>query len=109
MSAVEVEDSLYALGGRNDSSSLDTVQKLSLNTLTWELMHLKLPQAGHEITCFKKDTKVYLVIEYTLYSFTPLQVKAVKTLDRSIDSLSSYYSRGTLYYAWGHGTGSLRL
>jgi hypothetical protein len=44
MSAVELENSLYALGGAADSK-LDTVQKLSLDSLTWELMQLKLPQA----------------------------------------------------------------
>jgi hypothetical protein len=63
-------------------------------------MQLKLPQAACYLPCFKTETQVYLVIEKTLYSFTPLEVKAVKTLDRSINSHSSYYSRGTLYYEY---------
>jgi hypothetical protein len=44
------------------------------------------------------------MIKETLYSFTPLEVKAVKTLPGQIYGHSSYYSRGTLYYAkWGGG------
>jgi hypothetical protein len=108
ISAVELENSLYAFGGY-DSRGLDTVQKMSLDSLTWELMQLKLPQATSWFPCFKIDTQVYLVIKGTLYCFTPLQVKAVKTLDRSIWCYSSYYSRGTLYYENGSGLGSLAL
>jgi hypothetical protein len=38
MSAVVLDNSLYALGGNALRSDLDTVQKLSLDSLTWELM-----------------------------------------------------------------------
>jgi hypothetical protein len=99
MSAVEVENSLYALGG----SGLDTVQKLSLDSLTWELMQLKLPQAALLFPCFKTETQVCLVIKDTLYSFTPLQVKPIKAVPEGIQCNSSYYSRGTLYYESGFG------
>jgi hypothetical protein len=61
MSAVELDNSLYVLGG-HDGDDLDTVQKLSLGSLTWELMQLKLPQAAMMFPCFKTDTEVYLVI-----------------------------------------------
>jgi hypothetical protein len=108
MRAVEVENSLYALGGRA-VSFLDTVQKLSLDSLTWELMQLKLPQSAYRFPCFKTDTKVYLVLGLTLYSFTPLQVKVVRTLDRSRLCSSSYYSRGTFYYEDGWSIESLAL
>jgi hypothetical protein len=70
MSAVELHNSLYALGGIGDGGYLDTVQKLSLDSLTWQLMQLKLHQADYSFPCFKKDTEVYLVISRTLYSFT---------------------------------------
>jgi hypothetical protein len=103
MSSVEVENSLYALGGYDGYSDIDTVQKLSLDTLTWQLMQLKLPRAASFFPCFKTDTEVYLVINRTLHSFTPLQVTAVKTLDDNIECRSSYYSRGTLYYEDGSG------
>jgi hypothetical protein len=109
MSGVEVENSVYALGGNLGEGALDTVQKLSLDSLTWQLMQLKLPQAASSFPCFKTETQVYLVIEKTLYSFTPLEVKVVKTLDRSVWCYSSYYSRGTLYYEGGDGISSLAL
>jgi hypothetical protein len=99
MSAVVLDNCLYALGGFH-RKLLDTVQKLSLNSLTWELMQLKLPQVAGWFPCFKADTQVYLLIEKTLCSFTPLKVKAVKTLPESISCNASYYLRGTLYYAW---------
>jgi hypothetical protein len=97
MSAVEVENSVFALGGLGEKY-FDTVQKLSLDSLTWELMQLKLPQAASWLPCFKSDTQVYLVIKKTLYSFTPLQVRRVKTYRKVIRCESSYYSTGTLYY-----------
>jgi hypothetical protein len=46
MSAVELHNSLYALGGIQGMRDLDTVQKLSLDSLTWQVMQLKLPQAS---------------------------------------------------------------
>jgi hypothetical protein len=98
MSAVEVENNVYALGGYN-GRALDTVQKLSLDSLTWELKQLKLLQTDCYFPCFRTDTQVILAINETLYCFTPLQVKAVKTLPEGISvCYSSYFSRGTLYY-----------
>jgi hypothetical protein len=45
-SGVVVESSLYALGGMDDGGAYsNSVQKLSLESLTWELMQLRLPQA----------------------------------------------------------------
>jgi hypothetical protein len=98
MSAIELHNSLYALGGQGDRDYLDTVQKLSLDSLTWQLMQLKLPQAASYFPNFKTDTEVYLVIQRTLYSFTPLEVKPIRTLPKDIRCCSNYYSRGTLYY-----------
>jgi hypothetical protein len=54
-------------------------------------MQLKLPQAAYYLPCLKKDTEVYLVIEKTLYSFTPLEVKPIKTLPQSISYCYSSY------------------
>jgi hypothetical protein len=62
-------------------------------------MQLKLP--------FKTETKVYLVIEETLHSFTPLEVKPIKSVAERVSCYSSYYSRGTLYYSINAGVGSL--
>jgi hypothetical protein len=105
-SGVVVESSLYALGGY-DRSALDLVQKLSLESLTWELMQLRLPFVGCGIPCFKlSDTEVYLVVNKTLCSFSAFEVRPLKTLTKDIESWfgASYYRRGTLYcssYAGG--------
>jgi hypothetical protein len=101
-----VESSLYALGGLRGIAGLDLVQKLSLGSLTWELMQLRLPYPGRAISCFKlRDTEVYLVVNGALYSFTTLQVLPLKTLTNRINSWNgaSYYHSGTLYCsnAWG--------
>jgi hypothetical protein len=98
---VVVENSLYALGG-DDGSHLDLVQKLSLESLTWELMQFRLPFAGTQIPCFKlRDTEVYLVVNKTLCSLTELEVRPLKTLtEYDFDGYSggpSYYFRGILY------------
>jgi hypothetical protein len=95
-----VGSSLYALGGEHASAFLDLVQKLSLESLTWELMQLRLPHAGSGIPCFKlRDSEVYLVVKQTLCSFTGLEVRLLKTLTKDISSWygASYYRRGTLY------------
>jgi hypothetical protein len=104
-SGVGVERSLYALGGIV-GSYLDLVQKLSLDSLTWELMQLRLPHAGCNISCFKlRDTEVYLVVNNTLYSFTDVQVRSLKTLAEDIRSFRgvSYYKGGILYSSNGGG------
>jgi hypothetical protein len=98
-SGIVLENSLYALGGWYGKSALDRVQKLNLESLTWKLMRLKLPFAGFGIPCFKvRDTEVYIVIKRTLYSFSALEVRPLKTLNEDIESWNgvSYY-RGTLY------------
>jgi hypothetical protein len=104
-SGVVLESSLYALGGYAESR-LDSVQKLSLGSLTWDLLELKLPHQVRGMPCFKlSETEVYLVMEETLYSFTALQVRPVKTLTEYIHSWrgASYYHRGTLFCSSGGG------
>jgi hypothetical protein len=99
-SGVVVESSLYALGGYDGSFLLDLVQKLSLESLTWELMQLRLPFAGCGIPCFKvRETEVYLIVKSTLISFTAFEVRTLETLPANILSEygASYYRRGTLY------------
>jgi hypothetical protein len=86
-SGVVVENSLYALGGNDDASDLDLVQKMSLESLTWELLQFRLPIAGYVIPCFKlRDTEVYLVVKNTLCSFTALEVRPLKSLTEDIRS-----------------------
>jgi hypothetical protein len=110
MSGVVVEGSLYALGGTNlPDDSLDLIQKLSLEGLTWEPLHLSLPQTGNYIVCFKlSDTEVYFLLDKTLYSFQTLS--PVKTLPEGAKSYygPSYYSRGMLYCS-SNGGAAIRL
>jgi hypothetical protein len=100
LSGAEVEGSLYALGGWFYGSSLDLVQKLTLESLTWELMELRLPFAYSDLPCFKvRGTEVYLVVKTTLCSFTGLEIRPLKTLTEDIHCKfgASYYYKGTLY------------
>jgi hypothetical protein len=98
-SGVVVKRSFYALGGY-DGKDLDLVQRLSLESLTWELMQFRLPHASSCIPCFKvRDTKVYLVVRKTLCSFTVHQVRPLKTLTEDI-----YSFRGASYYICNGGT-----
>jgi hypothetical protein len=109
MSAVVLANSQYALGGRVGEGDLDAIQRLSLDSLTWELMQVKLPHPARFFASFTTDTEGYLVIKETLYSFTPLEVKPIKTLPQSISCFSSYYIRGTLYYSWNDQIDSLAV
>jgi hypothetical protein len=82
------------------------VQKLSLESLTWEVMQFRLPSAGCGIPSFKlRGTEVYLVVNKTLCSFTAFEVRPLKTLTKDITNMvgSSYYSRGTLYCSSDEG------
>jgi hypothetical protein len=108
MSAGVLDNNLYTLGGWANSY-LDTVQKLSLDSLTWEVMRLNLPQAASSFPCFKTNTQMYLLINKTLYSFTPQQVLPIKAIHKCICCATSYYSRGTLYYDDGYATKTLAL
>jgi hypothetical protein len=98
-SGVVHEGSLYALGGYNDGAP-DSIQKLSLDRLTWEVIELRLPHIAKHNACFLHDNQVYFVLESTLYRLQPLQ--AVKTLTADMWSFfgPSYYSRGTLYCSY---------
>jgi hypothetical protein len=111
-SGVVVEGSLYALGGFEGSKFLDLVQKLSLYSLTWELMQFRLPFAGYAIPCFMlRDTEVYLVVNKTLCSFTAFEVRPLKTLTEDIVSWygASYFRRGILYCTSDLGVRSLEI
>jgi hypothetical protein len=106
MSGVVVEKSLFALGGLHDGRTLDLVQRLSLERLTWDPMQLRLPFEDFVLPCFKlRDTEAYLVIKKALFSLTALEVRQIKTLTEDISSWygASYYSRGRLYSSNGYG------
>jgi hypothetical protein len=107
ISGVVVEGNIYALGGGIQANPCDLIQKLSLEGLTWEPLHLRLPQTSSCIACFKlSDTGVYFLLDKTLYSLQTLS--PVKTLPRGIQSYygPSYYSRGRLYCSNAVGAAS---
>jgi hypothetical protein len=111
-SGVVVKRTLYALGGLVRGTPSDLIQKLSLDYLSWDIMHLRLPHSEAAIPCFKvRDTEVYLVVKKTLCSFTAFEVRPIKTLTKSIQSRSgaSYYHRGTLYCPSGRAVGRLKI
>jgi hypothetical protein len=94
---------LYALGGIDGDGVTDLIQRLNLAKLTWEVMQMKLPYEWCAVSCFKlTDTEVYLVVNPTLYSFTPLEIQPLKSLPDAMQSFygASYYSRGTLYCSY---------
>lgn len=111
---VVVEETLYALGGSGDAPA-DMIQKLSLESLSWELMRLRLPRDDIKFPCFKlSDSQVYFVLkDLTLYSFMPqtLQIKPVKTVTKFLKSCGgpSHYSRGFLYCSSENGTSRLEI
>jgi hypothetical protein len=92
-----LENSLYALGGYADAS-IDLVQRLSLDRLTWELVQLRLPQVGSSIVSFK-DTGVYLLINKTTPSLPSMSLRSGLSLKASRVTVS-FYCRGTLYCSY---------
>jgi hypothetical protein len=102
-SGVVHKGSLYVLGGYNGRVTLDFIQTMSLDRLTWEVMQFRLPQAALSIVCLQHDYQVYFIINRTLYSLQPLQ--ALKSLSLDINSWGgpSYYSRGSVHCSYNYG------
>jgi hypothetical protein len=108
VSAVVLAGSLFLIGGKcNPWDNLNLIQRLNLDTLTWQIMQLNLPVSGLFIPCFKVcDTQVFLVMDKSLYSFTPFEIKRLRSvnMDEDISSFGScYYSKGTLYCSSDQG------
>jgi hypothetical protein len=101
MGAFVLAGSLFAIGGYDWKRNLKWIQRLNLDLLTWQFMELRLPISGRGIPCFQVcDTQVFLVMDKSLYSFTPFEFKRLKdlTMDEDIRSYGAcYYSKGTLY------------
>jgi hypothetical protein len=113
VSVVVTDGSLYALGGSGSATEhLDQIQVLSLATLTWKLLELRLPAPGNHLACFVStdDIQVYFVMLSSLYSLQPqlLSISHVKTLPSNIANCyigPSYYSKGTIYCSSLFGKG----
>jgi hypothetical protein len=109
-SVVVLESCLYVLGGRGDEGDLDIVQRLHLESQAWEVMSVRLPQPWCGLPCFKHRGAVFLVIEKTLYNFTPARISPQGTVSKKVVSSCgpSYYFRGVLYCS-SHTRGACRL
>lgn len=102
LSVIVLEDTrcLYTLG------CIDYIQRLSLDSLTWDFMAIRLPSIGSYIPCFKTDElKVHFVLKTELYVLDPRsnRIQLVKSLNDDV-SLSiwcvsgpTYFNKGTLY------------
>jgi hypothetical protein len=77
-----LDNCLYDFGGCY-TAHLDAVQMLRLESLNWELMRLKLPQAAFYSPCFRTEC-----------SFSPIVVKSIKALPHGIRCEPSYSLRG---------------
>eukprot|EP00359_Climacostomum_virens_P011401 CAMPEP_0204917722 /NCGR_PEP_ID=MMETSP1397-20131031/15352_1 /ASSEMBLY_ACC=CAM_ASM_000891 /TAXON_ID=49980 /ORGANISM="Climacostomum Climacostomum virens, Strain Stock W-24" /LENGTH=172 /DNA_ID=CAMNT_0052090657 /DNA_START=269 /DNA_END=787 /DNA_ORIENTATION=+ len=100
--ALDESRCLYALGGEvTGHTILNLIQRLSLRSMKWNILKLKLPSPAQCIASFKLDeSQVYFVISKKLYCFTPQasSIKLVKVLRRDVISFGpSYYSKGVLY------------
>jgi hypothetical protein len=107
---MEATRSIYVVGG-NWFSERETVGKqlpliwrLSLESLSFELLNVKLPTSGSRIPCFKlspASTEFYLVLGQDLYSFTPstCHIKLIRRVSRKAKSLGAcWYFKGTLHF-----------
>jgi hypothetical protein len=96
---------LYTFGGTvNKIMHNALIQVLSLHTLTWRTLKLKLPFKSAKIPCFKAhedSQKVYFVHRRSLYSLDLARqtIVYVKKLINAVEAANgpSYYSRGHLY------------
>mmetsp|Transcript_11100 Transcript_11100/g.21745 ORF Transcript_11100/g.21745 Transcript_11100/m.21745 type:complete len:268 (+) Transcript_11100:62-865(+) len=97
--------SLYAIGGTfGGFDNSDSIQRLSLDSLRWTVLEVKLPDRGYQLASFKLDEAgFYFVVEGTLYKYESLtdSIRTVKPLPHPIKSFcaSSYYRNGCLYSA----------
>lgn len=78
---VVVEESLYVLGGSSDTT-LDLIQRLCLESLTWDVIPVRLPCAGSCFPCFTVQSQVYFILKDILFVFMPqtYQIRQVKQL-----------------------------
>jgi len=91
---------LYALGGNDDHYyGLDSILELSIETLVWRTLRIKLPSVSFCIACFRSGPLCFFVQDSLLYVFDRESITRVKALDNGIRSMSgpSYYSKGMLY------------
>lgn len=98
---LDANRSVYVVGG-NSGKPRDLIQELSLESLKWRELELRLPSPASCLSVFKVcESECYFALDRVLYCFVPLtsQIHKIKTLSENIQSYCgpSYYSQGTLY------------
>jgi hypothetical protein len=104
-------DKLYCLGGTTDryngsAASRDAILTLSLESLSWSTLAVKLPSIACDMACFTKDSEVYFVLSSKLYRLTQdNRITQVCTLSANIQSHfgPSYYSGRSIYSTSSEG------
>mmetsp|Transcript_32250 Transcript_32250/g.55748 ORF Transcript_32250/g.55748 Transcript_32250/m.55748 type:complete len:358 (-) Transcript_32250:55-1128(-) len=99
--AFEFTQCIYAFGGYA-GERLNTIQRLTLGSLNWDLMFIHLPVADNFICAFKLQSyKIFFITGDFLFAFVPSAsvITRVKPMNRSVSSVSgpSYYSNCTIY------------
>jgi hypothetical protein len=103
LSSIVAEECLYVLGGYSDTA-LDLIQRLSLTSLTWTVLDVRLPAAAYYLACFTQKTpQIYFVRLRELYCFEleTSHITRVKAVTRQVFSYfgPNYFYNGTLYCA----------
>jgi len=109
-SAIQSSNCIFVVGGRFDEAvNLEFIQKLSLNSLTWEILSLQLPVGTYDIPCFKvseTDSPFFILIENKVYLFNPdsFTLQPLLTLPRRLRDykMPCKYRGGTLYCSSYH-------
>mmetsp|Transcript_6634 Transcript_6634/g.11712 ORF Transcript_6634/g.11712 Transcript_6634/m.11712 type:complete len:275 (-) Transcript_6634:57-881(-) len=105
--ACKETESLYSLTG--DFKCLTSIQRLSIRSLAWDIMPLKLPDDYGFFAAFRLDgeTQIYFGHKSVLYRYDLLagSTEAVKDIFCNILTHygQSYFREGTLYCSTDHG------
>jgi hypothetical protein len=97
---------IYVLGGYIDESdeNKNSIQVFSLESSTWRVLTVSLPNAEYSVPCFKlnrKSTEIYFSVGSMLYKLHTLEERLETLKSASIPSNTTfgqcYYSRGRLF------------
>lgn len=106
LAVLERYQSLFAIGGRHSR----LIQRLSLLSLTWNVVDIRLPYVGAQVICFKfEESQLYLILNKALYVFQP-EDNNIQLIRSHIEVKDSkrflgwgYYKRGYLHFSNDRG------
>lgn len=101
---IKATSSLYAFGGNFNCIDLNVIQRLSIETLSWELLSVKLPSPTSYIVSFTQDDhQAIIAIQSDVYVFDSLsnEIHQVASLRKPVNSYAgpSYYHSGRIFIA----------